>query len=53
MSTPPPVVVDDTGRLLKLGRKLGQGGEGAVFELEGEPGMAAKIFRTIAGVSIM
>ncbi len=43
MSTPPPVVVDGAGRLLKLGRKLGQGGEGAVFELEGEPGMAAKI----------
>lgn len=40
---PPPVVVDAEGRLLKLGRKLGQGGEGAVFELEGEPGMAAKI----------
>lgn len=43
MSDPPPVVVDAEGRLLKLGRKLGQGGEGAVFELEGEPGIAAKI----------
>ena len=44
MSTPPPpIVVDGAGRLLKLGPKLGQGGEGAVFELEGEPGIAAKI----------
>ncbi len=48
MSTPPapnvpPVVVDGSGRMLRLGRKLGQGGEGAVFELEGEPTLAAKI----------
>jgi DNA-binding helix-hairpin-helix protein with protein kinase domain len=43
MSTPPPVVVDAEGRVLRLGRKLGQGGEGAVFELEGEPEIAAKI----------
>jgi DNA-binding helix-hairpin-helix protein with protein kinase domain len=43
MSAPPPVVIDAEGRVLRLGRKLGQGGEGAVFELEGEPGIAAKI----------
>jgi len=43
MSTPPPVVVDAEGRVLRLGRKLGQGGEGAVFELEGQPEIAAKI----------
>jgi DNA-binding helix-hairpin-helix protein with protein kinase domain len=42
-AAPPPVVVDAEGRVLRLGRKLGQGGEGAVFELEGEPGIAAKI----------
>ncbi|MEO7335935.1 MAG: hypothetical protein ABIV63_05055, partial [Caldimonas sp.] len=42
-STPPPVVVDAKGRVMRLGRKLGQGGEGAVFELEGEPDIAAKI----------
>ena len=41
--TPPLVVVDADGRVHKLGRKLGQGGEGAVFELEGQPGVAAKI----------
>ena len=42
--TPPPsTVVDAEGRVLRLGRKLGHGGEGAVFELEGEPGIAAKI----------
>ena len=40
---PPPIVVDAEGRVLRLGRKLGQGGEGAVFELEGEPAIAAKI----------
>lgn len=40
---PPPIVVDAEGRVLRLGRKLGQGGEGAVFELEGEPDLAAKI----------
>src|SRR5471032_1670026 len=43
VETPPPIVVDAEGRVLRLGRKLGQGGEGAVFELEGEPGIAAKI----------
>lgn len=42
-AAPPPVVVDSEGRVLRLGKKLGQGGEGAVFELEGEPGIAAKI----------
>ena len=43
VEAPPPIVVDADGRVLRLGRKLGQGGEGAVFELEGEPGLAAKI----------
>ncbi len=40
---PPSIVVDAEGRVLRLGRKLGQGGEGAVFDLEGEPAIAAKI----------
>jgi DNA-binding helix-hairpin-helix protein with protein kinase domain len=42
-AAPPPIVIDGDGRVLRLGRKLGQGGEGVVFELEGEPGVAAKI----------
>jgi DNA-binding helix-hairpin-helix protein with protein kinase domain len=37
-------VVEGTGKRVRLGRKLGQGGEGAVYELEGQPGMLAKIF---------
>ena len=43
VEAPPPIVVDAEGRVLRLGRKLGQGGEGSVFELEGQPGIAAKI----------
>ncbi len=42
---PPSDVVGADGRRVRLGRKLGQGGEGAVFEIEGEEGLAAKIFR--------
>ncbi len=42
-AAPPSIVVDAEGRVLRLGRKLGQGGEGAVFEIEGEPAIAAKI----------
>jgi DNA-binding helix-hairpin-helix protein with protein kinase domain len=37
-------VVEGTGKVVRLGRKLGQGGEGAVYELEGQPGVLAKIF---------
>jgi DNA-binding helix-hairpin-helix protein with protein kinase domain len=40
---PPPIVIDGKGRVLRLGRKLGQGGEGSVFDVEGEPDLAAKI----------
>ncbi|MBS0541918.1 MAG: hypothetical protein JSR47_24350, partial [Proteobacteria bacterium] len=40
---PPPFVVDDRGRVLRLARKLGQGGEGAVYELEDDTDIAAKI----------
>lgn len=40
---PPPFVVDDRGRVLRLARKLGQGGEGAVYELEDDADTAAKI----------
>jgi DNA-binding helix-hairpin-helix protein with protein kinase domain len=46
MSAAAPVeaVVDARGRLVRLGRKLGQGGEGAVYELDGQPGVVAKVF---------
>ncbi len=37
-------VVDAQGRPLRLGRKLGQGGEGAVYELFGETDAVAKIY---------
>jgi DNA-binding helix-hairpin-helix protein with protein kinase domain len=33
------------GRRVRLGRRLGQGGEGTIFELAGEEGLVAKIFR--------
>jgi DNA-binding helix-hairpin-helix protein with protein kinase domain len=33
------------GRTVRLGGRLGQGGEGTVFELEGEPLLVAKIYR--------
>ena len=33
------------GRRVRLGRRLAQGGEGTVFELEGEEGLVAKVFR--------
>lgn len=39
-----PVLVDAHGEPLRLGRKLGQGGEGAVFEVKGDPRSVAKIY---------
>jgi DNA-binding helix-hairpin-helix protein with protein kinase domain len=37
-------VVEADGRRVRLGARLGQGGEGAVYELEGRAGVVAKIF---------
>jgi DNA-binding helix-hairpin-helix protein with protein kinase domain len=37
-------VVEANGMRVRLGTKLGQGGEGAIHELEGRPGVVAKIF---------
>ncbi|MFI5000607.1 MAG: hypothetical protein ACHQK9_12080, partial [Reyranellales bacterium] len=37
-------VVDAHGRPLRLGRKLGQGGEGSIFDLEAESDVVAKIY---------
>jgi DNA-binding helix-hairpin-helix protein with protein kinase domain len=37
-------VVEADGTRVRLGARLGQGGEGAIHELEGRPGVVAKIF---------
>lgn len=37
-------ILEQDGRRGRLGPKIGQGGEGAVYELEGRPGLVAKIF---------
>lgn len=37
-------VVEADGSRVRLGARLGQGGEGAIYELEGQPGFVAKIF---------
>ncbi len=41
---PKPIVYDRRGRLVPLGKGLGTGGEGAVFEVADERGLAAKIY---------
>ena len=41
---PLPEVVESDGTRVRLGTWLGQGGEGAIYELEGRPGVVAKIF---------
>jgi len=41
---PKPTVYDRRGRLVLLGKGLGSGGEGAVFEVADERGLAAKIY---------
>jgi DNA-binding helix-hairpin-helix protein with protein kinase domain len=37
-------LVDEQGRLLRLGRKLGEGGEGAVYRLAGNSSQAIKVY---------
>jgi DNA-binding helix-hairpin-helix protein with protein kinase domain len=44
MSTRPPKVVDSTGNRVRLGKALGQGGEGAVYEVATNPKLVAKIY---------
>jgi DNA-binding helix-hairpin-helix protein with protein kinase domain len=41
---PKPIVYDRRGRIVPLGRGLGSGGEGAVFEVADERGLAAKLY---------
>jgi DNA-binding helix-hairpin-helix protein with protein kinase domain len=38
-----PDAFDGAGRRLALGRRLGRGGEGEVFEVAGQPGLVAKV----------
>ncbi|MGU3421431.1 hypothetical protein [Methylobacterium sp. D54C] len=44
MSKGVPQVVDDAGRPIRLGAVLGQGGEGAVYEVVSRPGLVAKVY---------
>ena len=46
MNTTPQAfdVVDASGRSVRLGKKLGQGGEGSVYEVLAEPAIVAKIY---------
>jgi len=41
-----PILYDSAGRLVRLGRELGSGGEGAVFELPDRPNYVAKRYHT-------
>ncbi len=40
----PTAYLDSSGQPVKLGAQLGSGGEGAVFAVEGQPALAAKIY---------
>jgi DNA-binding helix-hairpin-helix protein with protein kinase domain len=40
----PPEVIDNQGNLIRLGHRLGQGGEGAVFEVASNDNTVAKIY---------
>lgn len=43
--TPPPPLIDQNGRLIRLDRQLGSpGGEGTVFALSNEPTLVAKVY---------
>lgn len=44
MNKRPPDVVDSSGRALKLGAVIGQGGEAAVYDVTSLPGIVAKIY---------
>jgi DNA-binding helix-hairpin-helix protein with protein kinase domain len=39
-----PTLRDSTGGSVLLGARLGRGGEGEVFEVQGQPGLCAKVF---------
>ena len=37
-------MIDSEGRPIKLGSEIGRGGEGSVFEIDGQPRFVAKIY---------
>ncbi|MGI9428575.1 MAG: protein kinase domain-containing protein, partial [Bythopirellula sp.] len=37
-------LVDSTGRAIQLGHQVGSGGEGNVYDVDGEPGLVAKVY---------
>jgi DNA-binding helix-hairpin-helix protein with protein kinase domain len=39
-----PKYKDRNGNVINIGRKLGKGGEGTVYEVQGKPGMVLKIY---------
>lgn len=46
---PLTALFDHQGRRVSLGMELGHGGEAAVYSVEGQPGLAAKIYRQPPG----
>ena len=37
-------MIDSKGHALQLGEEIGKGGEGSIFEVEGHPTLAAKVY---------
>src|ERR1700722_18761319 len=46
---PPIAFFDDQGRRVSLGAELGRGGEAAVYSVEGQPELVAKIYHQSPG----
>ena len=46
---PPIALFDDQGKRVRLGAELGRGGEAAVYSVEGEPELVAKIYHQPPG----
>jgi DNA-binding helix-hairpin-helix protein with protein kinase domain len=46
---PQPVLYDNQGRLISLGPELGRGGEAAVYAVEGQPALVAKMYHQPPG----
>ena len=44
MSAPPVVLQSSVGRTIRLGREIGKGGEGAVYEAQGQSDYAIKVY---------